>query len=283
MTILKKVHLDTSGMKFSLDDFPIVHKSMVPNFKDHFYGTDNQDDFLANLNRLPANWIYRNIPILYEFNSSGLRMDKEVLALDDKFIAGFGCSHTLGVGVRKEDTWLYLLSRELNLDYLNVGVSGGSVKLCAINFFNMLSTINHLPSIAVFAWPSNVRYCFYDDNEFVFYLPRFVTEEKKFKHHSEIYDKMLVTDILTHEATIYRNMVKSACSKLGIQYAEFTFDSRNNTNIPVVESLDLTHKDLNYDHARDVRDKDNGNFFSHPGIATHWCAKDEVIKQLGGK
>jgi len=281
MTILKKINLDTSGMKFSLEDFPIVHKSMVPNLKQEFYGTDNQEDFLINLNRLPSDWIYRNRDISYEFNSSGLRMDKEIIDLDNNFIAGFGCSHTLGVGVRKEDTWLHLLSEELNLDHLNVGVSGGSVKLCAINFFNMLSAIEHLPSIAVFAWPSNIRYCFYDDGEFVFYLPRFVTEEEKFKNHSKIYNKMIMTDILTHEARIYRNMVKNTCSRLGIKYAEFTFDNRNEDSIPVIEKLNLDNRDLNYDYSRDVRDKDNNKFFSHPGINIHKWAKDEVMNQLG--
>lgn len=283
MTIVKKINLETHGMFFERNRFPIVHTSMKPNSVLNFYGTDNEEDFLNNLTRLPDNWIYKNKPITYKFNSSGLRMNKEVSEVSNEFVAGFGCSHTVGVGVNLEDTWIHLLAHDLNLDYINAGVSGGSVKLCAINFFNMLDSIARLPSIAVFAWPSSVRYCFYEDGEFVFYLPRFITKDKKFKYHSEIYNNMLMTNTLTSEALFYRNIVKVTCKRLGIKYAEFTFDGFDDLINYGVKPIykDPHTKDLNLDHARDVRDKTTGSVFSHPGTRTHDSAKDEVLKQLG--
>lgn len=146
----------------------------------------------------------------------------------------------------------------------------------------MLAKKKTLPKIAVFAWPSSVRYCFYEGGEFVFYLPRFITEDKKFQHHTKAYNNMLLTSTLTTETLFYRHMVKTTCDRLGIEYAEFTFDYTDelrNYGIPAVYT-EPSDKDLNEDHARDVRDKSNNSLFSHPGRRLHTQAKEEVIKQL---
>lgn len=282
MTIAKKINLDTDGMFFEQTAYPITHVSMKPNLETNFYGTDNQEDFNINCKRLPDNWLYRTTPVNYKFNNSGLRMNKNLEEVNDDYIVGFGCSHTVGVGVNLEDTWIHKLAKELNLDYINSGISGGSVKLCTINFFNMLNVVKCLPKLVVFAWPSSVRYCFYTENEFVFYLPRFINENKKYQYHTEIYNNMLLSDTLTTEALFYRNMVKTTCNKLNIKFAEFTFDGFDQLIkhgvAPVYLDYDL--KDLNEDYARDVRDKTNNLFFSHPGRRLHTMAKDIVKGQL---
>lgn len=285
MTIVNKIDIDTVGMFFEQDQYPIVHSSMRPGSVLDFYGTDNKEDFLINCKRLPESWVYRNSPISYKFNSKGLRMNKEIEDVSVDYIAGFGCSHTVGVGVNLEDTWIHLLSQDLGLDYINNGVSGGSIKLCAINFFNMLATKKTLPKIAVFAWPSSVRYCFYEDGEFVFYLPRFITKDKKFQYHTQAYNSLLLTNVLTTEALFYRQMVRITCDKLGIKYAEFTFDDKDDLKsrgVPLIY-IQPADKDLNEDHARDVRDKSNNAIFSHPGKRLHRMAKDQIIKDIYGR
>ena len=282
MTIVNKINIDTVGMFFEQDQYPVVHSSMVPNSLLDFYGTDNKEDFAINCKRLPESWVYKNIPISYKFNSNGLRMNKDLDDVADDYIVGFGCSHTVGVGVNLTDTWIHTLADDLKMDYINNGVSGGSIKLCAINFFNMLSSKKTLPKIAVFAWPSSVRYCFYEDGEFVFYLPRFITDDKKFQYHTKTYNNMLLTNVLTTEALFYRNMIKTVCDRLDIKYAEFTFDNTDelkNYGIPVIY-VEPSEKDVNEDHARDVRDKSNGSLFSHPGKRLHRLAKEEILKQL---
>lgn len=283
MTIIKKINMDVTGMTFDQSHWPIVHTSMIPNLVTKFYGTDTKEDYINNLNRLGNQWIYANKEITYKFNSNGLRMDKELTQVDDQYIAAFGCSHTVGVGVQLEDSWPYLLSKELGLDYINSGVSGASVKLTAINFFNMINTIKQLPSIVAIAWPSDVRYCFYVEDQFVFYLPRFISSDKTLKDYAAIYNNMLITDVLTTEAIFYRNMVKSCCKRLGIKYAEVCFDNRDQMsatlNIPIVY-VHETLKDVNLHHARDVRGTSNGAFISHPGSELHRLAVQELIKQL---
>lgn len=278
MTILKKIDMDTTGMYFDIQDFPIVHSSMTPNSTYSFYGTDNQEDYLKNLDRLPSDWYYRNNTIEYRFNDVGLRMDSTIDKTE--YIIGFGCSHTVGVGVNLSDTWIHKLGEKLNIDYINCGVSGGSSKLCAINFFNMLNRLKHLPKLVVFSWPSSVRYCLYTDNQFVFYLPRFINE-KMFV--SNIYKNMIMTDTLGTEFMLYRNMVKTTCDRLNIKFCEFSFDGEDKVfsklNIKQIYK-DPNNKDLNMDHARDVRDKSNNGYFSHPGIMLHSQACDFIHNSL---
>lgn len=278
MTITKKIDMDTSGMYFEPDHFPIVHGSMRPNLVTDFYGTDNEEDYLTNLKRLPNDWYYRNNKIEYRFNDVGLRMDSGIDK--DDYIIGFGCSHTVGVGVNLADTWIHKLGNKLNLDYINCGVSGGSVKLCCINFFNMLNRLEKLPKVAVFSWPSTERYCLYTNKQFVFYLPRFIDNKLIV---SNIYKYMILTDVLQNEFIFYRNMVKNTCDRLNIKYVEFTFDGYDNIfadmNIKQIYR-DPQYKDLNMDHARDVRDKDNNTYFSHPGIGLHDEACEFIYKLL---
>jgi hypothetical protein len=279
MTI-NKIDMETNGMVFKQDHFPIVHISMKPNLHIDFYGTDNHTDFEINTKRLPNHWKYHTEKIEYRFNSSGLRMDKELSDIDE-YIIGFGCSHTVGVGINLEDTWIHSLAEKLNIDYINASASGGSSKLCAINFFNMLGSVDKLPKAAIFSWPSSVRYCFYTENQFLFYLPRFI--DKDFTHESEIYKVMLMTDMLDHEFIFYRNMVMNTCKRLGIAYSEFTFDGVDETykNLGIrAIYTEINDRELNNDYARDIRDKKGANMFSHPGTGLHQKARDYVFDML---
>lgn len=261
------------------DSWPIVHSSMKPNSNDNWCGTDNEKDFLINLKQLPQDWIYRTKSISYKFNNNGLRMDKELDQVDKSYMIAFGCSHTVGIGVALEDSWPYLLSKELNLDYINSAVSGSSIKLNCINFFNMLSTVETLPKIVAFAWPSSIRHVTYSEGQFLFYLPRYTSNDAKFKYHIRAYENMLLTDILTYDAIFYRNMVKTTCNRLGIKYCEISFDSRcefsNLLKIDVAELL----TDFNR-LARDIRKKSDGSYFAHAGIGVHALAKNLLLKQL---
>lgn len=278
MTILKKINMDTQ-VDAKYDAWPIVHSSMIPDTVEEFYGTDTREDFLINIKRLPQEWVYHAKQIEYNFNNHGLRMNKELDQVTENYLVAFGCSHSVGVGVALEDTWPYLLAKDLQLDYINSAASGSSIKLNCINFFNMIAKVGVLPKLVAFAWPSSVRHVTYSEGQFLFYLPRFTTDNKKYKYHVQAYEKMLMTDILTYDSIIYRNMVKNTCERLGIQYCEITFDERcefaKNLNIDTA-FLPKTFNTM----ARDVRDKSDGSYFAHAGIDTHWLARDLLLKQL---
>jgi hypothetical protein len=284
--------MEVDGIFFEQTAWPLVHSSMKPNASLSYYGTDTVEDFEKNKHRLPSDWVYQNKPISYKFNKHGLRMNKELDQVDSNYMVAFGCSHTLGVGVAIEDTWPFLMSKKLNIDYINLGVSGSSIKLNAINFFNMLEHSKTLPKLVAFAWPSSIRYTWYSQGQFLFYLPRFSSSKKEFKYITNAYENLLMSDALTTDAIFYRNMVKTTCDKLGISYCETGFDDRcefvKSLNIqastPVLSTTNINRIDLdslNTLFARDIRDKVNDEIFAHIGIDDHQLAVDVLIKQLG--
>lgn len=280
------------GMFAEQTAWPIIHSSMEPNSSLSFYGTDNKDDYEINKLRLPKDWIYNSTPITYNFNSSGLRMEKEIAQIKSNYLIAFGCSHTIGVGVPLENTWPHLMSKELNLDYVNSAVSGSSIKLNALNFFNMLNTVDELPTVVAIAWPSSVRYTWYSQGQFLFYLPRFATDQNKFKLQTRSYNDILMTDVLTSEAIFYRNMVKTTCNKLGIKYCETSFDFRcefvKTLDIQLAKTADegasslenISLDFINDNFARDIRDTSDGGVFGHVGIGLHKTAQKILVDQL---
>ena len=278
MTIVNKIDMDVV-VAAGYDVWPIIHSSMIPNSVAKFYGTDTEKDFLINLSRLSDDWAYRTKQIEYKFNSSGLRMNKELDQVSNSHLVAFGCSHTVGVGLALEDTWPHLLAKDLNIDYINSAVSGASIKLNCINFFNMLSKVAVLPKIVAFAWPSSVRHVTYSDGEFLFYLPRFTTDDSKYKYHVKAYENILMTDVLAYDGILYRNMIKNTCERLGIKYCEVTFDDRCEFAKKLNIDVAMLPKTLNT-MARDVRDKTDGSYFAHVGIDTHALAKALLLKQL---
>ena len=247
----------------TIDHWPIVHASMPASEQLEFYGPDSKERYENNSSEL-VNWEYQGKTITYNFNDAGLRMNKNIQDVDSRYFVAFGCSQTLGVGVALEDTWPYLLSQEIGVDYINSAVVGSSVKLNAINFFNMLGKIKHLPYAVIFAWPSSSRHCFYTNDEFAFYLPNHVPN---IEHYTSAYHSLLSTDYNVNESMIYRNMIRATCNQLGIKYIDFSFDSMDEfTNV-----LDNAIIDNTQSYARDR---------SHVGIGYHRMAVDYVKKDL---
>jgi hypothetical protein len=228
---------------------------MQPNLQLEFYGTDIKE-------RIDPTW--QGNCISYKFNSSGLRMNKELKDVDKNYIVAFGCSHTVGVGLPLEDTWIHLASVELNIDYINSAVVGSSVKLNAVNFFNMLNTVDVLPKAVIFAWPSSIRYCFFHNQQFVFYLPNYIPTDTQYSKFSESYRSLLMTDFNVTESAMYRNMIKTTCSRLGITYIDFGFDQ--NDEFTITENIDIIKLEQP-EYARDG---------SHFGISYHRLAADLV-------
>jgi len=78
----------------------------------------------------------------YKFNDYGYRasFDYEPL-LDTKKIVCIGCSFTEGVGLYENETWPYILSQQIGLPYLNLGIAGGSQGYVMWQIKNVLDNI----------------------------------------------------------------------------------------------------------------------------------------------
>jgi len=66
-------------------------------------------------------------PLSYKFNKHRFRCDELVEQTETESIMFLGCSMTFGVGVHKENTWPYLIAKELGLKEINLGIPGGNL------------------------------------------------------------------------------------------------------------------------------------------------------------
>lgn len=97
------------------------------------------------------NWIDRDIT--YNFNAHGFRCEEFT---DNPSIMFLGCSHTVGIGLPLESTWAHIVSENLNLQNVNLGLGGGS----ADSSFRMcLSYIDKIkPKVICYLQPPEDRY-----------------------------------------------------------------------------------------------------------------------------
>jgi len=117
---------------------------------------DTEDHYQKNLTSqyqllLDNNWIDKQFT--YHFNKHGFRCNEFTL---DPSIMFLGCSHTCGIGLPIEQTWAYLVSKQLNLNMINLGIGGSgpdtSFKL-ANHYINQLK-----PKTVVYFEPSDARF-----------------------------------------------------------------------------------------------------------------------------
>jgi hypothetical protein len=122
-----------------------------------FSGSDTAELFEANLKLQPEDWYYRNQPISYNRNKNGHRC-KDIENIDlDNYILFTGCSHTEGIGLRLEDSYAYLLSNKLNMDYYNLAVGGTGTDTVNYNIVTWFAKVKKPPKLLVVQWPHHVR------------------------------------------------------------------------------------------------------------------------------
>ena len=73
--------------------------------------------------------------IEYRLNEYGYRSDNNYNDLfysnkSEDYILGIGCSHTEGIGVENENTWLEKLGNMLSVKTVNLGLTSGTVDYC---------------------------------------------------------------------------------------------------------------------------------------------------------
>ena len=72
------------------------------------------------------NWV--DSKFTYDFNSFGFRSpEPDPVDNGKESILFLGCSHTFGVGLPLENTYPYIVSKDLNIDYWNMSVPGSSL------------------------------------------------------------------------------------------------------------------------------------------------------------
>lgn len=121
----------------------------------HFskFGSDSYEEFEKIAKTQPKDWEYFTKEITYIRNSHGHRC-KEILNLDKEFILFIGCSLTEGISLPIKDTFAYKLSKDLKVDYYNLGVSACGPDLTALNLSYWFKNIKLVPKFIVLQWPA---------------------------------------------------------------------------------------------------------------------------------
>lgn len=130
----------------------------------NFLQEDSEQDFLDNCKKMPEDWIFRHKKIIYKYNENGHRC-KSIVDIDfENYILFAGCSHTVGVGMQLEDTFPYLISKQLNCSYYNLAVGGCGIDVLQHNMSVWLTRYKK-PKLLVLQWPDWTRFLWLESNE----------------------------------------------------------------------------------------------------------------------
>ena len=144
----------------------------IPPGKTEFFGLDAENTFQVNLKEFGTDWIWYNRDIVYNFNKHGYRMNKGLDKIDfDNYIAFFGCSNTVGLGLPLEETFSYQIADKCGMNYVNAAVPGGSCDFVVKNFVKMIEEAPAHPKIVVVNWPEISRTFYWFKNHIIQFYP----------------------------------------------------------------------------------------------------------------
>lgn len=199
-------------------------------------GKDTEEQFISNLktNDRILNY-YNTKKLTYEFNEYGHR-SKNVTEIDlDNYILFVGCSHTSGVGNYLEDTYPYLVSKQLNIDYYNLSISGSGIDVQLHNLFNWLVRYKP-PKYLVWQWTLEPRVVIADRENKL----QVVGSWSNIKEHTEF---LLVGKTINYFKT-KRELAKNTVDNLPIKTIQI--DIFPNLNAIFYQKIDSARDLLHY-------------------------------------
>ena len=273
--------------KHDLFEWPILHPAIPKSTKLQFWGTDSKELFEKNKLVTPNDWVYRDSDIVYNFNGHGLRQKKELADVtQDNYVYSTGGCISLGVGVREEDRYADIVCNSIGADLINWGSPLGSIKYQTINFMNFLNIAPELPKVVIANHSPCATTTFYSNNEFLLYTEDILAADPtRFPHHLAAYKELLETDHSVQESYIWRNIMRTTCTKLGIKFIDVSFFADDPFTVSSgIITTDIRNNltDINYTWARDYRlEAVNGTpYASHPGIGMHKEIANLILKHL---
>jgi len=187
-----------------------------------WHSGDTEENWKKGQKRFGPAWRYYNDPIEYKFNSLGYRGPEPSEVTDKHFIA-LGCSHTAGIGVHIQDTYCEVLSRELNLSYMNFGFPGGAQNLIWTNATLIAKNSNQLPEFVVLQWPEIERLTLFHEDRINLFLPNFHGDDFTTRAERNLYTSMLKCEnFLYAQAITYYQSTNTMLNALGIKTVNFT-------------------------------------------------------------
>ena len=141
-------------------------------------GKDDEISFIENLKINPDLEYYTKEKLTYNFNRYGHRC-KNIDEINlNNYILFFGCSHTEGSGNYLEDTFPYIVSETLGVDYYNLGLRSSGIDVQLHNLFVWV-TNKTLPKCIIWQWPPEPRLPVIDENKKIKQLGSWCTDEQE--------------------------------------------------------------------------------------------------------
>src|SRR6056300_769710 len=221
--------------------------------------SDTQENFLNQPSIHQDRWNALP-PITYNLNSYGFRSDE--FKNTGNSITFLGCSFTVGIGIRKEDTFSYNVAKKLGMDEMNLGLSGGSLD-AAFRFYLMWQDIIR-SQITVLVIPPGRRFEAQRDPK----APGKARFCRISVHHmrKSDRDKFLLSQVFGDD-NMALNFKKNILAIT--QIAE-----KNNSKLIIVDSEDHNPEDVTtWGKARDN---------IHPGLLWHEHMTDNILKTIKG-
>lgn len=228
----------------------------------YFVGSDSEKDFNHRLTYKSDDWYFRRTKISYDNNLLGHRCPNVRDINFDNYILFVGCSHTYGVGNKLEDTYPYLLSKKLNMDYYNLSVGGTSTEVCKHNLSVWLEKFKR-PKFIVWQWTHPERFLRKDNNSLNIFLSSgpWIDDDdiKKSLYYQSKLNLFFVRDYLSAK---YLESLKVNIPIYEIVLKELSFYTAHNPDALIFDEVDT---------ARDTK---------HFGPLTHSNLSDQLYKKI---
>ena len=185
-----------------------------------FYLCDNLEIYADNLKRLPSDWVWRDRPVDYYFNQQGYRMPEFEEINWDRYIAVFGCSHTVGVGLDQDSLWHTAWARQNNFHVVNLALSGGTKETTLMNLRDLLSHAPKLPRAVSIQWTEPTRACLWDRQDNI----NLASVSNSFSQDLTAYYKeyIMLEQQIDHEFAEIRKTAQALCRLAGVSLREYT-------------------------------------------------------------
>lgn len=111
------------------------YKKDIENYKGKWLGTDNPTNWEKNKqnHQGSSDFVYwENNPITYEFNNHQFRTPDD-FNTEDEGIIFLGCSHTSGIGLHWNQTWVHHICKRYKRKAWNLAIGGMGIQTCYRN------------------------------------------------------------------------------------------------------------------------------------------------------
>jgi len=220
-----------------------------------FSGSDSEQLYKQHLESKPNDWYYRINEISYVRNNNGHRC-KNIEDIDlDNYILVIGCSQTEGIGLKIEDTYPYLLSKNLNCDYYNLGICGTGIDVLNYNLVTWFTKIKKPPKLLIVQWPNQVRMTLLNyPKHRIEYSPHGIWSS----HYKDIEEFLVLGEQINFfktTKTLTKNIIRNIATCPIIEVST-SFDGSSDVDIILTQ----------VDYARDHNKK---QVYGHLGVESH--------------